>query len=171
MCPLRFILVFLSAALAAVLAWKSIRSSPPSLVSDDSREIDTPRGDSSINARIFRAGKAIENGFWVFLDMASGRYLWRAMKESGINAQREARCTAPRKQLHGEVAFFHPETRCHHDGASRRAVAAVRGQERAGRAGRRRWRWSPVALAPAPAPATGLRHQPYVLRRPQDHEV
>ncbi|URE46041.1 hypothetical protein MUK42_15055 [Musa troglodytarum] len=81
MCPLRFILVFLSAALAAVLAWKSIRSSPPSLVSDDSREIDTPRGDSSINARIFRAGKAIENGFWVFLDMASGRYLWRAMKE------------------------------------------------------------------------------------------
>lgn len=77
--------------------------------------------------------------------------------------------TAPRKQLHGGVVFFHSETCCHHGGASRRAVAAVRGQERAGRAGRRRWRWSPVAVAPAPA--TGLRHQPYVLRRPQDHEV
>ncbi|URE46039.1 hypothetical protein MUK42_15055 [Musa troglodytarum] len=65
MCPLRFILVFLSAALAAVLAWKSIRSSPPSLVSDDSREIDTPRGDSSINARIFRAGKFNDNYYTI----------------------------------------------------------------------------------------------------------
>ncbi|URE11354.1 hypothetical protein MUK42_23494 [Musa troglodytarum] len=77
MCPLRLVLVFLSAALAGFFAWKSIRSPPPSPISDGSREI----GDSSIKGRIRGAGKVIENGFWVFVDMASGRYLWRAMKE------------------------------------------------------------------------------------------
>ncbi|XP_065043079.1 uncharacterized protein LOC135676147 isoform X3 [Musa acuminata AAA Group] len=77
MCPLRLVLVFLSAALAGFFAWKSIRSPPPSPISDDSQEI----GDSSIKGRILGAGKVIENGYWVFLDMASGRYLWRAMRE------------------------------------------------------------------------------------------
>ncbi|WOL02634.1 hypothetical protein Cni_G11353 [Canna indica] len=81
MCPLRLVLVFLSAALAGFFAWKSIRSPTLSSISDDSRAIDTPRGDSSAKGRISAAGKVIGNGFWVFVDMASGRYLWRAMKE------------------------------------------------------------------------------------------
>ncbi|RWW35769.1 hypothetical protein BHE74_00059263 [Ensete ventricosum] len=53
MCPLRLVLVFLSAALAGFFARKSIRSPPPSPISDDSREI----GASSIKGRILGAGK------------------------------------------------------------------------------------------------------------------
>ncbi|KAJ8476312.1 hypothetical protein OPV22_020039 [Ensete ventricosum] len=56
MCPLRLVLVFLSAALAGFFARKSIRSPPPSPISDDSREI----GASSIKGRILGAGKIID---------------------------------------------------------------------------------------------------------------
>lgn len=31
--------------------------------------------------KMIASEQVIENGYWVFLDMASGRYLWRAMKE------------------------------------------------------------------------------------------
>ncbi|CAL9184091.1 unnamed protein product [Musa hybrid cultivar] len=94
MCPLRLVLVFLSAALAGFFAWKSIRSPPPSPISDDSQEIGASPGDSSIKGRILGAGKVIENGYWVFLDMASGRYLWRATRESKFyRLQRFVTCT------------------------------------------------------------------------------
>ncbi|TKY62907.1 hypothetical protein E2542_SST12772 [Spatholobus suberectus] len=72
MCPLRFILIFFSAVLAAYFAWTTMRSSP---------EIDfTPQDNknkSSSNKDHFNFIKMIQNGFWVFVDMASGRYLWR----------------------------------------------------------------------------------------------
>jgi len=29
----------------------------------------------------------IENGFWVFIDMASGRYLWRNLKQTNKDAE------------------------------------------------------------------------------------
>ncbi|KFK29753.1 hypothetical protein AALP_AA7G174600 [Arabis alpina] len=73
MCPLRFLLVFFSAVLAGYFAWKTVSSSPE-LISDDSPvELNDKQG------LCFK--KKMENGFWVFVDMASGRYLWRNLKE------------------------------------------------------------------------------------------
>ncbi|CAA0812682.1 Methyltransferase-related protein [Striga hermonthica] len=80
MCPLRFILVFFSAALAGYLAWKTVTSADEPNITiitpDDStlekKEIEKPR---------FQFLKMMKNGFWVFIDMASGRYLWRNVKQ------------------------------------------------------------------------------------------
>ncbi|XP_056852552.1 uncharacterized protein LOC108843948 isoform X2 [Raphanus sativus] len=67
MCPLRFLLVFFSAVLAGYFAWKTVNSSP-----DDD--------DSPIESNDEKQGlcfKKMEKGLWVFVDMASGKYLWR----------------------------------------------------------------------------------------------
>ncbi|XP_057545744.1 uncharacterized protein LOC130824742 [Amaranthus tricolor] len=83
MCPLRFILVFFSAILAGFLAWRSFRSSPELdiVISDDGK---TSSSSSSIDHKQERSFKMIiQDGFWVFVDMASGRYLWRNFK--GMN--------------------------------------------------------------------------------------
>ncbi|XP_008786638.1 uncharacterized protein LOC103704911 [Phoenix dactylifera] len=80
MCPLRLILVFLSATLAGYFAWKTVRSPPPNPIFGDSSEIEDSVDGDSKKRRRFDARKVIGDGFWVFLDMASGRYLWRVMK-------------------------------------------------------------------------------------------
>ncbi|XP_004489706.1 uncharacterized protein [Cicer arietinum] len=79
MCPLRFILVFFSAVLAGYFAWRTVNSSPKiELVSDDSVEDEK----SSFKKENFDFKKMIQNGFWVFVDMASGRYLWRNLRQT-----------------------------------------------------------------------------------------
>ncbi|WCJ43634.1 Methyltransferase-related protein [Euphorbia peplus] len=72
MCPLRFILVFFSAVLAGYFAWRTVRSSPAIDISvaDDSALDKTDSQDCN-------AKKTVQNGFWIFVDMASGKYLWR----------------------------------------------------------------------------------------------
>ncbi|KAF2306927.1 hypothetical protein GH714_022572 [Hevea brasiliensis] len=79
MCPLRFILVFFSAVLAGYFAWRSVRSSPEieSMNSDDSTVKRKPLN----HKQEFTVKKMVQNGFWVFVDMASGKYLWRNLKE------------------------------------------------------------------------------------------
>ncbi|RDX78175.1 hypothetical protein CR513_41581, partial [Mucuna pruriens] len=85
MCPLRFILIFFSAVLAAYFAWTTVRSSP---------EIDFTAQDhnnkSSSNKEQFNFIKMIQNGFWVFVDMASGKYLWRNLRSRNEGVQRSA---------------------------------------------------------------------------------
>ncbi|KAL3631616.1 hypothetical protein CASFOL_024600 [Castilleja foliolosa] len=79
MCPLRFILVFFSAALAGYLAWRTISSSDESDITKPDQE-----DDSSSNIQYKQDSqflKMVQNGFWVFVDMASGRYLWRNVKQ------------------------------------------------------------------------------------------
>ncbi|KAL2320464.1 hypothetical protein Fmac_029433 [Flemingia macrophylla] len=67
MCPLRFILVFFSAMLAAYFAWTTVRSSPKiEFTIQDHNNKSSPNKDPMV-----------QNGFWIFVDMASGRYLWR----------------------------------------------------------------------------------------------
>ncbi|XP_027359349.1 uncharacterized protein LOC113868000 [Abrus precatorius] len=79
MCPLRFILVFFSAVLAGYFAWKTVRSSPKiDLASENSAEEEK----SANKKEDFGLKKMIENGFWVFVDMASGRYLWRNLRQN-----------------------------------------------------------------------------------------
>ncbi|CAL9190395.1 unnamed protein product, partial [Musa hybrid cultivar] len=38
--------------------------------------------------KMIASEQVIENGYWVFLDMASGRYLWRAMRERASSTDR-----------------------------------------------------------------------------------
>ncbi|KAK4769680.1 hypothetical protein SAY87_030212 [Trapa incisa] len=79
MCPLRFILVFFSALLAGYFAWRTVRSSPgidPSLQEAASDDTAPRKEAGELNFK-----KVIQDGFWVFVDMASGRYLWRNFKE------------------------------------------------------------------------------------------
>ncbi|KAF8043574.1 hypothetical protein BT93_A1790 [Corymbia citriodora subsp. variegata] len=78
MCPLRFILVFFSAVLAGYFAWRTVRSSP-----EDEASPPEPAAEAKSRTEDRDSGlrKVIENGFWIFVDMASGRYLWRNLKE------------------------------------------------------------------------------------------
>ncbi|CAA3021010.1 Methyltransferase-related [Olea europaea subsp. europaea] len=86
MCPLRFILVFFSAALAGYLAWRTVSSLPPELEDSTHENMSTTaRGKQE-----FGFVKIIRNGFWVFIDMASGRYLWKnigQLKNEGEEAK------------------------------------------------------------------------------------
>ncbi|KAL2225831.1 UNVERIFIED_CONTAM: hypothetical protein Sindi_1941800 [Sesamum indicum] len=80
MCPLRFILVFFSAVLAGYFAWKSTIATSPeanSITSDQEENTST----STIEKQQLQFLKSVENGFWVLIDMASGRYLWRNIKQ------------------------------------------------------------------------------------------
>ncbi|KAL3573816.1 hypothetical protein D5086_024429 [Populus alba] len=67
------------AVLAGYFAWRTVRSSPEidDFVSDDS----TAEKTSLREKQEFNFKRIIQNGFWVFVDMASGRYLWRNFKE------------------------------------------------------------------------------------------
>ncbi|XP_061364871.1 uncharacterized protein LOC133308276 [Gastrolobium bilobum] len=86
MCPLRLILIFLSATLAGFFVLRNLRSQPK--VDDDDAvpnlpknpEISDSSNPSSNGTSKVRA--ALESGFWTFVDMASGRYLWRHMVSS-----------------------------------------------------------------------------------------
>ncbi|KAL7163223.1 hypothetical protein ACSBR2_039339 [Camellia fascicularis] len=79
MCPLRFILVFFSAILAGYFAWRTVRSFPDTdiLTLEGSQMEKT----SSKDKQELDLKKMIQNGFWVFVDMASGGYLWRNLRE------------------------------------------------------------------------------------------
>ncbi|CAA0837513.1 Methyltransferase-related protein [Striga hermonthica] len=81
MCPLRFLLVFFSAVLAAYFAWKTV--SP----SDEPDIITTPDDENStIEKHEFHFLKMMQKGFFVFIDMASGRYLWKKVKQLSNNS-------------------------------------------------------------------------------------
>uniref|UniRef100_A0A0D3B1R7 Methyltransferase n=1 Tax=Brassica oleracea var. oleracea TaxID=109376 RepID=A0A0D3B1R7_BRAOL len=74
MCPLRFLLVFFSAVLAGYFAWKTVSSSPEIFSEDDDGS------PVELNEKQGLCSKKMEKGFWVFVDMASGKYLWRNLK-------------------------------------------------------------------------------------------
>ncbi|XVF06196.1 hypothetical protein REPUB_Repub06bG0026700 [Reevesia pubescens] len=80
MCPMRFLLVFFSTVLVGYVAWRTVHSSSDiyddnDIVFKDSEKIVAK------DKQEFRFKKMVQNGFWVFVDMASGRYLWRNLKE------------------------------------------------------------------------------------------
>ncbi|KAF8085408.1 hypothetical protein N665_0667s0006 [Sinapis alba] len=79
MCPLRFLLVFFSAVLAGYFAWKTVNSSPDLISDDSSVELNDKQ---AINFK-----KRMEDGLWVFVDMASGKYLWRNLKHMSEKTQ------------------------------------------------------------------------------------
>ncbi|KAI3994211.1 hypothetical protein MKX01_012468 [Papaver californicum] len=83
MCPLRIILIFLSATLAGFFVLRNLKNTPVDFeetynnVDDDESELESssvPRSNKVISA--------IGSGFWTCVDMASGRYLWRHLGPS-----------------------------------------------------------------------------------------
>ncbi|XP_047943701.1 uncharacterized protein LOC125190428 [Salvia hispanica] len=78
MCPLRIILIFLSATLAGFFVLRNLNSSPD--LSNDAVEEESDSSDSTpLSSKVCTAfGK----GFWTCVDMASGRYLWRNLVSS-----------------------------------------------------------------------------------------
>ncbi|CAI0399497.1 unnamed protein product [Linum tenue] len=83
MCPLRIILVFLSATLAGFFLVRNLNSPQTAPLPDDLRDSDdsSPAADDSAT-RFSKVRSAVESGFWTCVDMASGRYLWRHLTSS-----------------------------------------------------------------------------------------
>ncbi|KAK4793810.1 hypothetical protein SAY86_011804 [Trapa natans] len=78
MCPLRFILVFFSAVIAGYFAWMTVRSSPELHLSLQELTADSSPSEESQGLNL---KKVVQDGFWIFVDMASGKYLWRSFKQ------------------------------------------------------------------------------------------
>ncbi|MCD7457220.1 hypothetical protein HAX54_034511 [Datura stramonium] len=85
MCPLRIVLIFLSATLAGFFLIRNLKSQHPD---DDkvSASAGDNRGDSSKDSNSLPLSSqvcaAIGKGFWTCVDMASGKYLWRHLVSS-----------------------------------------------------------------------------------------
>jgi hypothetical protein len=89
MCPLRVILLFLSALLAGYFALKSVRYEGNGILD----MAEDRRAQASVNVSehgdVFRKahgrGKSV---FWLLVDMASGQYLWQnlRMQSKGVRA-------------------------------------------------------------------------------------
>ncbi|XP_038879201.1 uncharacterized protein LOC120071167 [Benincasa hispida] len=101
MCPLRFILIFLSATLAGFFLLRNLKSPPQDFVAgdnsdDNSKELNSDSSSSSeVLVIVLHRNLAfpfslfvsewndcgmfeqVSSGFWTVVDMASGRYLWR----------------------------------------------------------------------------------------------
>ncbi|KAJ1378811.1 hypothetical protein SESBI_47448 [Sesbania bispinosa] len=88
MCPLRLILIILSATLAGFFVFRSFRSQPnPTELDETAEDTQTSESDSanpSLNETSSKSKVrvALESGFWTLVDMASGRYLWRQLVSS-----------------------------------------------------------------------------------------
>lgn len=75
MCPLRVILIFLSATLAGFFVLRGLRSQA------DEEPVELCGGEDSLSFS-GKVRSAMRSGFWTFVDMASGRYLWRNLVSS-----------------------------------------------------------------------------------------
>ncbi|KAJ6859510.1 hypothetical protein NC652_041712 [Populus alba x Populus x berolinensis] len=85
MCPLRLILVFLSATLAGFFVIKNLKSRPFS-ASTDTGDDDNSTITTDSN-KTLQVKSGVEMGFWTLVDMASGKYLWRQL---GFSSKRES---------------------------------------------------------------------------------
>lgn len=74
--------MFFSAILAGYFAWRTVRSSPET---ENIFEDSTVENISMKDKQEFNLRKTIHNGFWVFVDMASGKYLWRNLRDMRNN--------------------------------------------------------------------------------------
>ncbi|XP_062203883.1 uncharacterized protein LOC133906113 isoform X2 [Phragmites australis] len=82
MCPLRVILIFLSATIAGFFLIRGLNAEPDQFDADADADDDkasesgSPRAPVPLHSKV---GSAVKTGFWTMVDMASGRYLWRTL--------------------------------------------------------------------------------------------
>ncbi|KAK1579081.1 hypothetical protein Q3G72_035406 [Acer saccharum] len=83
MCPLRIILIFLSATLAGFFVIRNLKSLPqePDDVIDSDNTNNSDSNDSAAGS-LSKVRVAVKSGFWMLVDMASGKYLWRHLVSS-----------------------------------------------------------------------------------------
>ncbi|GJN07168.1 hypothetical protein PR202_ga24973 [Eleusine coracana subsp. coracana] len=74
MCPLRVILIFLSATIAGFFLVRGLNAEPDQFQDDD--DSGSPRAPVPLHSKV---GSAVKSGFWTMVDMASGWYLWRTL--------------------------------------------------------------------------------------------
>ncbi|CAL9133398.1 unnamed protein product [Musa acuminata var. zebrina] len=74
MCPLRVVLIFLSATLAGFFVLRNLRAEPE--LNEEQQEEESPKPQLPFSTKV---GSALGTVFWSCLDMASGRYLWRTL--------------------------------------------------------------------------------------------
>ncbi|OEL15972.1 hypothetical protein BAE44_0023009 [Dichanthelium oligosanthes] len=84
MCPLRVILIFLSATIAGFFLIRGLNAEPDQFDADDDQtsESGSPRAPVPLHSKVTPpcpVGSAVKTGFWTMMDMASGRYLWRTL--------------------------------------------------------------------------------------------
>ncbi|CAL9761626.1 unnamed protein product [Musa acuminata subsp. burmannicoides] len=72
MCPLRVLLIFLSATLAGFFVIRNLKTQPE--LNEEQQEEDSAPAQLPLSTKV---RSAIGTGFWTCVDMASGRYLWR----------------------------------------------------------------------------------------------
>ncbi|KAJ0809458.1 hypothetical protein HanPI659440_Chr01g0015461 [Helianthus annuus] len=79
MCPLRIILIFLSATLAGFFVLRNLKSQSDAsdAAVEDSTSFSKSSSSSCVEKSPHKVYGAFVNGFWTCVDMASGRYLWR----------------------------------------------------------------------------------------------
>ncbi|ONK77214.1 uncharacterized protein A4U43_C02F4260 [Asparagus officinalis] len=75
MCPLRVLLIFLSASLAGFFVLRNLKAQPE--LRENNQEIEEEGSPKEQLPLCNKVGSAICTGFWTCVDMASGRYLWR----------------------------------------------------------------------------------------------
>ncbi|XP_010483439.1 PREDICTED: uncharacterized protein LOC104761940 [Camelina sativa] len=78
MCPLRIILIFLSATLAGFFVLKKLNSTSDDPLDDSFTDAAEPADDSA--SGFSKVRMAMKSGFWTCVDMASGRYLWNHIR-------------------------------------------------------------------------------------------
>ncbi|KAM1549024.1 hypothetical protein ACFX1Z_010137 [Malus domestica] len=89
MCPLRFILIFFSAALAAFFALRNLENlfQDSTTCADHHQELlSSLKGQSASPSLSSKVASAAGKGFWTFVDMASGHYLWRTLVSSSSSS-------------------------------------------------------------------------------------
>ncbi|KAK8956254.1 hypothetical protein KSP40_PGU001946 [Platanthera guangdongensis] len=74
MCPLRLILIFLSASLAGFFMLRGLRVQPEEEIKNAGGKVAGGEESLPLSDKV---RSAISLGFWTCVDMASGRYLWR----------------------------------------------------------------------------------------------
>ncbi|KAH7672525.1 hypothetical protein IHE45_09G061200 [Dioscorea alata] len=89
MCPLRVILIFLSATLAGFFVLKGLKSQPHDFLSTSSPSQDHDLNKNNNSQQLHLHSKVwlnICSVFWTCIDMASGRYLWRNLVSSSSSS-------------------------------------------------------------------------------------
>ncbi|CAL9049661.1 unnamed protein product [Musa banksii] len=87
MCPLRVLLILLSATLAGFFVLRNLKPQPE--LNEERQEEDSPEEPLS---RTTKVGSAISTGFWTCVDMASGRYLWRILMTPSAAGKEKKAC-------------------------------------------------------------------------------
>ncbi|XP_031280466.1 uncharacterized protein LOC116138926 isoform X2 [Pistacia vera] len=84
MCPLRLIIVFLSATLAGFFLLRNLKSQPHNVLDSDNDCNNTTNSSTQQppTTPFSKVRLTMESGFWSFVDMASGKYLWRHLVSS-----------------------------------------------------------------------------------------